>query len=98
MLTRGTQAWRIIAGIITFLLVFWLSGQLGFYTLNWLLEKAIYLGPTALVLLFFPELRAAIEGLAPNNSFWQKLVPTNVEERAEARTVEAIVAAVAEMS
>jgi diadenylate cyclase len=98
MLVRGTQAWRIFAGILSFLFVFWLSGRLGLYTLYWLLEKAIYLGPTALVLLFFPELRAAIEGLAPNNAFWKRLVPTNVEERVEARTVEAIVAAVAEMS
>jgi len=98
MLVRGTQAWRIFAGIGTFLFVFWLSGRVGLYTLNWLLEKAIYLGPTALVLLFFPELRAAIEGLAPNSSFLQRLVPSHVEERAEARTVEEIVAAVAELA
>lgn len=98
MLVRGTQAWRIFAGILSFLFVFWLSNILGLHTLYWLLEKAIYLGPTALVLLFFPELRAAIEGLAPNSSFFQKLVPMKVEERVEARTVEAIVAAVAEMA
>ncbi len=98
MLVRGTQAWRIFAGIGTFLVVFWLSGRLGFYTLYWLLEKAIYLGPTALVLLFFPELRAAIEGLAPNSAFFQKLVPNKDEERMEARTVEEIVAAIAELS
>lgn len=98
MLVRGTQAWRIFAGIGTFLFVFWLSGRLGLYTLYWLLEKAIYLGPTALVLLFFPELRAAIEGLAPNSSFFQKLVPNNDVERMEARTVEEIVAAVAELA
>jgi diadenylate cyclase len=98
MLVRGTQAWRIFVGIITFLLVFWLSGKMGFYTLQWILEKTIYLGPTALVLLFFPELRAVIEGLAPDSSLWSKLVPKDVDERAEARTVEEIVAAMTELA
>lgn len=98
MLVRGTRAWRIIAGIMAFVVFYWLSGKLGLTTLNWLLEKGTYLGPAALVILLLPELRAAIEGFGKPSSILQKLVFTNVEERAEAHTVEEIVAAVAELA
>ncbi len=98
MLVRGTQAWRIIAGIGTYLLVYWLSGKLGLVTLSWLLEKGMYLGPTALVILFFPQLREAIDAFVPQTLLLQKLVVSNNEERMEARTVEEIVAAMAELA
>lgn len=98
MLVRGTRAWRIIAGIMAFVVVYWLSGKLHLSTLNWLLEKATYLGPAALVILLLPELRAAIEGFGQPSSILQKLVRVSIEERAEAHTVEEIVAAVAELA
>jgi diadenylate cyclase len=98
MLVRGTRAWRIIAGIMAFVIFLWISGKLGLTTLNWLLEKATYLGPAALVILLLPELRTAIEGFGKPSSILTKLVRTNVEERAEAHTVEEIVAAVAELA
>ena len=99
MLFRGTRAWRIIIGIVAFFVVYYLSGSLHLYTLNWVLERATYLGPAALVFLFLPELRTAIEGFGGRpTSILQKLVRTNVEERAEARTIEEIVAAVAELA
>ncbi len=50
------------------------------------------------MILFFPELRAAIEGFAPQTSFLHKLVASKVEELAEARTVDELVAAVAELA
>ena len=98
MLVRGTQAWRIFAGIGTYLFAYRLSDRLGLVTLNWILEKGIYMGPTALVILLFPELRAAIEGLFPQTNLLQKLVTSSIEERAEARTVEEIVAAMTELA
>jgi len=78
--------------------VYWLSAKVGFYTLHWVLEKVMYLGPAALVILFFPELRTAVEGFVPQTSLLQRLVPLKIDERAEARTVEEIVAAVAELA
>lgn len=98
MLVRGTQYWRILFGVFAYLAVYFISKQIGLSTLYFILEKGTYLGPTALVILFFPELRAAIEGFMPQTTFLQRLVPSNVEERAEARTVEEIVAAVAELA
>ncbi len=98
-LVRGTRAWRIIFGVIIFAIVLILSDRLGLNTLHWLLQKATYyLAPAALVLLFLPELRAAIEGFG---TLPQRLVPVTAsaaEDRAEARTIEELVAACTEMA
>jgi diadenylate cyclase len=93
MLVRGTRAWRIGVGILIFLFVLGISDRLGLKTLHWVLSQAMALGPVALVLLFLPELRQVTEGLG-------RLAPRlgGNEPRAEARTVEEIVAAVAELA
>ncbi len=96
LLVRGTRAWRILGGIVIFLLVLALSDILHLNTLHWLLDKATPLGPVALVILLLPELRQAIEQLGKVGFWPQKL--GGVEERAEARTVEEIVAATAELA
>lgn len=96
VLVRGTRAWRILLGVVAFLLLLWLSDRLRLNTLHWILDKATLLGPVALVILFLPELRQAIEGFG-------KITPLQVwpiagnEDRAAAETVEEITAAVAEL-
>jgi diadenylate cyclase len=96
MLVRGTRAWRIVLGIVTFVFILALSKYLQLHTLNWLLDKATILGPVALVILFLPELRQAIEGFGKLGFWPQKLGLT--ESKTEARTVEEVVAAVAELA
>jgi diadenylate cyclase len=96
LLVRGARAWRIILGVALFLVVLVLSGQLGLNSLHWLLERATFLGPLALVILFLPELRQALEGFG---ALPQRLVTAAVtEERAEARTIEELVAACTELA
>ncbi|MDX2065827.1 MAG: diadenylate cyclase CdaA [Fimbriimonadaceae bacterium] len=96
MLVRGTRAWRILLGVFAFLLVLFVSDRLELRTLHWILEKATILGPVALVILFLPELRQAIEGFG-------KITPLQIlelaghEDRAEKRTIEEITAALAEL-
>lgn len=63
-LVRGTRAWRVVLGIGVFILALFLSDRLGLRTLHWILDKATLLAPVALVILFLPELRQAIEGFA----------------------------------
>jgi diadenylate cyclase len=98
LLVRGTRAWRIIVGILGFLLMLFFSQRLGLNTLHWTLEKATYLAPAALVVLFLPELRAAIEGFGRPTQMLGKFVAPPTEERAAAKTIEEIVAAVAELA
>lgn len=63
-LVRGTRAWRVVLGIGVFVAALALSEFLGLRTLHWLLDKATVLAPVALVILFLPELRQAIDGFA----------------------------------
>lgn len=98
LLVRGTRAWRIIVGIFGFVIVLFISARLGLNTMHWLLDKATYLGPAALVVLFLPELRTAIEQFGRPTQVLTKLVANQGEERAEARTVEEVVASVAELA
>lgn len=96
MLVRGSRAWRIGMGILVFLLVLWLSDEVGLVTLHWLLAQVVPLAPVALVILFLPEWRQVIEGLGKLDR-WTPRMGSN-EPRAQARTVEEIVAAVAELA
>jgi diadenylate cyclase len=97
LLVRGTRAWRILIGVIAFLIVLVLSDKFGLNTLHWILDKATILGPVALVILFLPEVRQAIEGFGKITPLQMIHVPGSGEERAEARTVEEICSAVAEL-
>jgi diadenylate cyclase len=58
---RGTRAWQILSGVAVFLLIGVLAQWLGLSTLSWLWQKFIILGPVAIVILFFPELRHVLE-------------------------------------
>jgi diadenylate cyclase len=63
MLAKGTRAWQIILGLLAFVFVLGLSNWAQLKTLNWLLLQMFQLGPVAIVVLFFPELRHALEEL-----------------------------------
>lgn len=98
MLVRGTRAWRIIIGVISFVGLLVASDKLGFNTLHWILDKATYLGPAALVILLLPELRTMIEGFG---TLPGRLVPVSSgpsSDLAEAKTIEEIVAACTELA
>jgi len=96
MLVRGTRAWRVLGGIVIFVLALLASRSLGLTTLHWILEKAATLAPVAMVILLLPEMRQAIEGFGKLGFWPQKLGA--FEQRTEVRTIEEIVAASAEMA
>jgi diadenylate cyclase len=70
MLARGTRAWQIMWGLGVFGLFYVLSDLLNLATLNWLLRQIVPLAPVALVILFYPELRYALEELG-RVQFWR---------------------------
>lgn len=98
ILVRGTRGWRIMLGVIIFMVILFLSDQLGFITLYWLLDKATILGPVALVILFLPELRQALEGLTKLHLFPDSVVEAGHERNLDRASVEEIVGAVSEMA
>jgi diadenylate cyclase len=70
MLARGTRAWQIMWGLGVFGLFYVLSDLFNLTTLNWLLRQIVPLAPAALVILFYPELRYALEELG-RVQFWR---------------------------
>jgi diadenylate cyclase len=70
MLAKGTRAWQIMWGLGVFLLIYVLSDLLDLKTLNWLLRQIVPLAPVALVILFYPELRYALEEMG-RVQFWR---------------------------
>jgi diadenylate cyclase len=70
MLARGTRAWQIMWGLVVFALIYVVSDLFGLTTLNWLLRQIVPLAPVALVILFYPELRFALEELG-RVQFWR---------------------------
>jgi len=60
-LARRTRAWQIGWGLVVFLVFVYITDRLQLRTINWLLKSLLPLGPVAIVLLFYPELRHALE-------------------------------------
>ncbi len=96
LLAKGTRAWQIIGGLVTFFAAVVISDLAGLTSLNWLLRQAFPLGPVALTILFLPELRHALEEFG-RPGFWGKSFGlVHGEEMTE--MVDAVVVAVSTMS
>lgn len=96
LLVRGSRAWRIIGGLVTYLLAWLVSDLIGLRTLHFILDKGLLLGPVALVILFLPELRAALEGFG-GFGLWPERLGSRGRDTAQA-TIDAIRAAVKQLS
>ena len=69
MLAKGTRAWQIILGLLVFSLILWFSSHFQLIALKWILQQMFLLGPVAIVILFYPELRHALEEVG-RLGFW----------------------------
>jgi diadenylate cyclase len=58
---RETRALQLVKGLLILALVTVLSDKFNLYTLNWILRNTMTLGVIALVIVFQPELRRALE-------------------------------------
>ncbi len=63
---RGSRAWQLIKGIAFFIVATWISGLLNLKILNWILTGIMNLGVIAIIVIFQPELRRALEQLGTN--------------------------------
>ena len=88
-LLRRAQSYKVFQGIIILLLALWLSGEMQMYTVHFILRNTVQLGLLALVVLFQPEIRRALEKLGTGGSFKYLLGDTNhrTEEGAITQTV-----------
>lgn len=91
LLAKGRRAWQILIGIGVFFLLLLLSDWLELVTLNWLLRSVTPIGPVAIVILLYPELREVLERLGRLDFWGAPLSAARQENITE--TVEAIVTA-----
>ncbi|WP_433746359.1 diadenylate cyclase CdaA [Falsibacillus pallidus] len=91
MVIRGTKAVQLLKGIFVIIVVRSLSGFLGFNTLSWMMEQALTWGFLAIIIIFQPELRRALEQLGRGKLFSRT---GSNEEEEQGRMLEAIVKAV----
>ena len=63
---RGSRAWQLIKGIAFLIVATWVSGLLNLKILNWILTGIMNLGVIAIIVIFQPELRRALEQLGTN--------------------------------
>ncbi|MDI6600465.1 MAG: diadenylate cyclase CdaA [Thermoanaerobacteraceae bacterium] len=92
---RNTRVEQLVKGLFVLLFVTWASGWMGLRTINWILRNAMTVGVIALLIVFQPELRKALETLGRGEFIRRTLL--NEENSGEA-TIDGIVDAVAYLS
>ncbi|WP_445490859.1 diadenylate cyclase CdaA [Niallia sp. 03133] len=91
MIIRGTKAVQLLKGIFVILIVKLLSDYFQLQTLGWMMEQVIYWGALAIIIIFQPELRRALEQLGRGKFFSRSGMQ---EEERQEYIIEAIVKAV----
>ena len=64
---KSTRAWMLFKGLMVILVFFLLAAVFQMNTILWLAEKAINVGVIAIVVIFQPEMRRALEQLGRKN-------------------------------
>ncbi len=90
MLIRGTKAIQLLKGISVVIAVWFLSSAFQLQTLKWLVEQVINFGFLAIIIIFQPELRRALEQLGRGRFFTRY---ASIEEDEYNELVEALVKA-----
>ncbi|MGI6362893.1 MAG: diadenylate cyclase CdaA [Bacillota bacterium] len=83
ILIRGTRAVQLLKGLVILVFANLLSQLIGLTVTNWLLEQILTVGIVALPIIFYPELRKALEHLG-RGSFFTKPTFLTGDERIEA--------------
>ena len=98
---KNTRAWMLLKGIIVLLACYVIAYILGMNVIVWIFERTISIGITALMIVFQPELRRALEELG-QKKIVSTLIPfddtRNQNERFSERSINEIVKATVEMA
>lgn len=68
-LMRGTRAVQLVKGLVVLGAMIFFTGALHLTTFNWMLQQALLPGVIALIILFQPELRLALEQIGRGHIF-----------------------------
>lgn len=98
---RGTRAWMLFKGIIVLLIISVIAMIFELKTILWIFANTINVGIIALLIVFQPELRRALEQLGRRNFFASIITfdeQKDKKERISIESIEALLKAVEEMS
>jgi diadenylate cyclase len=94
MVIRGTKAVQLLKGITVIVVIWFISSLLQLKTLNFIMTQAITYGLLAIIIIFQPELRRALEQLGRGRFFSREVQ----EEELRKQSIEAIVKATSYMA
>lgn len=80
VLIAESRALNLVRGLLVYLLVWFISTRLGLNSLSWLLGNAATLGAFALIVVFQPELRGALERIGRGRLQRQPLADAQLSE------------------
>lgn len=83
MAIRGTRAVQLLKGLIVLIFINLVSQLIGLTVTNWLLTQAMTVGIVALPIIFYPELRRALEHIG-RGSLFAKSLALSGDERSSA--------------
>lgn len=98
MLARGTRAMQLLKGLAILLVVMKVAEWLGMDTLQWILGQALFASAVVLVILFQPELRAALDQIGRGHLEILGLQWSREKNAENARMVSEITKAVEQMA
>ncbi|NMA85858.1 MAG: TIGR00159 family protein [Tissierellia bacterium] len=96
MLIRETRAEQLTKGIFALFVFTKLSEWMELYTINWLLKQLMTVGTLAILIVFQPELRRALEYIGRSRFFTKSFV--EIKDETLSQVVEEIIEAVASLS
>ncbi|MCQ2512359.1 MAG: diadenylate cyclase CdaA [Lachnospiraceae bacterium] len=96
---KKTRAWTLFKGIIVVLIVVLLAAIFNFNTILWIASKTLSVGIIALIIIFQPELRRALEQLGRRSIFRGLLSGSSAKkELFSDKTLEETLEAIADLS
>lgn len=98
---KKTRAWMLVKGLIVLLVICLIAIILNMNVVLWIFEKTVGVGITALIIVFQPELRKALEQLGRKQIFKPLLVFDNQKaenEKFSEKTINEIVRATYELA
>jgi diadenylate cyclase len=97
---KETRAWTLFRGLLVIVFISLLSYYLHLYTLTWIIEKTLSVGIIAVIIIFQPELRKALEQIGTGGiNRVTDLLQNNTETgRLSSKSVEEILQACLKMS
>lgn len=92
---RETRAWFLLKGILVLGLISLFSNLFNLYTISWIIDKTLSVGILAIIILFQPEFRKALENLGKGsmvtNLFSSEKSMTKLDEKTALEIVDAVV-------